>query len=35
MKYLWDENLRKQKMEKADAFIPSLDWKNIANNELK
>ena len=35
LKYLWDENLRKQKMEKADAFIPSLDWKNIANNELK
>ena len=35
LKYLWDENLRKQKMEKADAFIPSLDWKNISNNELK
>lgn len=35
LKYLWDENLRKQKMEKADTFIPSLDWKNIANNELK
>ena len=35
LKYLWDENLRKQKMKKADAFIPSLDWKNIANNELK
>ena len=35
LKYLWDENLRKQKMEKVDAFIPSLDWKNIANNELK
>ena len=35
LKYLWDENLRKQKMEKVDTFIPSLDWKNIANNELK
>ena len=35
VKYLWDENLRKQKMKKADAFISSLDWKNIANNELK
>lgn len=35
LKYLWDENLRKQKMKKADAFISSLDWKNIANNELK